>query len=252
MSQSRQTETPNAFPHQKVSGLSVVERPFDPPDLECQSAGEDEMDGRMGLSAMQQQDIRSSKTWDEEDADFEKVVDALEKYDRLMLNSNQVLSLDQPGQHFLEGCSRVFREALKGGDASFVDTLSTDWVSIIRPDRLDQLISHIPTTKFGKIMFKPFFKKKESFGKVETTHYYDRAIRFLFFTFFSFIIGVFACAPAAIQSLNVKSAAGEVAVYLVFVITFGWGVQGLIRGFEKLLLTCLAYSGLMANLLRGN
>lgn len=83
-------------------------------------------------------------------------------------------------------------------------------------------------------------------------HYNEHRIRGIIFTVFLCIIAVFTCAPAAIQSLNVESAAGEVAVYLVFVIAFGWLSQGLIQGFEKLLLTSLAFAGLMANLLRGD
>lgn len=89
-------------------------------------------------------------------------------------------------------------------------------------------------------------------GNNDLYHYNEQGIRGIIFTVFLGIIAVFTCAPAAIQSLNVESATGEVAVYLVFVIAFGWLSHGLIQGFEKLLLTSLAFSGLMANLLRGN
>ncbi|QGI80037.1 hypothetical protein CEK25_006766 [Fusarium fujikuroi] len=45
-----------------------------------------------------------------------------------------------------------------------------------------------------------------------------QAISFVINSIFSSIIALFACAPAAIQSLNVRSTVGEVVVYLVFVI----------------------------------
>jgi hypothetical protein len=83
--------------------------------------------------------------------------------------------------------------------------------------------------------------------------YYRKGLmKFGLFTVFSLILGIFTCAPAGIQSLNVVSTVGEVAVYVAFVIVFGWLSLGLLRGFERSLLTSLAFAGLMANLLRGN
>lgn len=77
-------------------------------------------------------------------------------------------------------------------------------------------------------------------------------MKFALFTIFSLILGVFTCAPAGIQSLNVVSVVGEVAVYVAFVIVFGWLCLGLFQGIEKSLLSSLAFAALMATLLRGN
>ncbi|KAI7769139.1 hypothetical protein LZL87_000686 [Fusarium oxysporum] len=143
------------------------------------------------------------------------------------------------------------RQASRGGDGIYLDEPMNDWVSLNQPNRMDQLICLAPHTKVGRALFRPFVTGKEEIGNNVQYHYNEGIIRSIAFTLFTSIIAVFACAPAAIQSLNVRSAVGEVVVYLVFVIAFGWLSQGLILGFEKVLLTCLAYAGLMANLLRG-
>ena len=94
--------------------------------------------------------------------------------------------------------------------------------------------------------------KVEPIGKGTQTYYREGLMKFALFTVLSLIIGLFTCTPAGIQSLNVESTTGEVAVYIAFVIAFGWLSQGVLQGFEKSLLTSLAFAGLMANLLRGN
>ncbi|KAF5651846.1 hypothetical protein F25303_3848 [Fusarium sp. NRRL 25303] len=120
-----------------------------------------------------------------------------------------------------------------------------------RRGRLDQLICLAGYIRVGRVLLKPFLSGQEEVGDNDQYLYNEGAIRFISITIFSSIIALFACAPAAIQSLNVRSTVGEVVVYLVFVIVFGWLSQGLILGFEKVLLSCLAYAGLMATLLRG-
>ncbi|KAF5677963.1 hypothetical protein FHETE_1483 [Fusarium heterosporum] len=174
------------------------------------------------------------------------------EYDRYVLQTSQVLALKQPKSLFLRHLLRSFKSALKGENTSHLDEPVDDWASLSWHDRLDELIFLVPLHKVGRLVFKPFLARKERLGNTTLYHYHESAMRSIIFTVFLFIIGVFCCAPAAIQSLNVESAAGEVAVYLVFVIAFGWLIQGLVQGFEKLLLTSLAFAGLMANLLRGD
>ncbi|KAM0338538.1 hypothetical protein ACHAPU_011298 [Fusarium lateritium] len=173
------------------------------------------------------------------------------EYDRYILQTSQVLALKQPNSFFLRNLLGSFKSALKGENTSYLDEPIDDWASLSWQDRLDELICLIPLYKVGRLAFNPFLAGKERVGNSTLYRYHEQAMRSIIFTVFIFIIGVFFCAPAAIQSLNVESAAGEVAVYLVFVIVFGWLTQGLIKGFEKLLLTSLAFAGLMANLLRG-
>ncbi|KAM0435327.1 hypothetical protein ACHAPT_003421 [Fusarium lateritium] len=112
------------------------------------------------------------------------------------------------------------------------------------------MIGLIPTKKIGRFVFRPFLREAERIGRSTLYHYHENGIKILAFAGFNGILGVFACAPVAIQSLNVKSPAGEVATYLVFLIVFGWLSQSLLRGFEKILLTCLAYAALMATVMR--
>lgn len=147
--------------------------------------------------------------------------------------------------------------------------MERDWVSLSQPDILDQVISLIPTTDLGQRMFvstvsrsdylrpssdtlqRPFLVEEENIGENnDMLHYREGWIRTLIVGGISVIIGVFACAPVAIQSLNVKSAGGEVATYLVFMIVFGLLSQALLHGFEKILLACLAYASVMATVMR--
>ncbi|EWZ44944.1 hypothetical protein FOCG_00991 [Fusarium oxysporum f. sp. radicis-lycopersici 26381] len=181
----------------------------------------------------------------------EKFVEEYLKYSQLLLQTNQVLALDKPGSYFLRNLLPSFRAMLKGGSGNYLDAPMNDWASLSQPDRLDQLICLAAYTRVGRTLFTPFLSRQEEVDDNDQYHYNEGAIRFITITIFSSIIAVFACAPAAIQSLNVRSTVGEVVVYLVFVIVFGWLSQGLILGLEKVLLSCLAYAGLMATLLRG-
>ncbi|KAF5531994.1 hypothetical protein FMEXI_12709 [Fusarium mexicanum] len=181
----------------------------------------------------------------------EKFVEEYLKFSQVLIQTSQVLALDRPGSYFLRHLLPSFRAMLEGGSGKYLDAPIHDWASLSQPDRLDQLICLAGYTRVGRVLLKPFLARQEEVGDNNQYHYNEGAIRFISITIFSSMIAVFACAPAAIQSLNVRSTVGEVVVYLVFVIVFGWLSQGLILGFEKVLLSCLAYAGLMATLLRG-
>ncbi|KAI1036409.1 hypothetical protein LB503_002844 [Fusarium chuoi] len=181
----------------------------------------------------------------------EKLVEEYLKYAQVLIQTSQVLALDKPGSYFLRNLLPSFRAMLKGESGKYLDAPIHDWASLSQPDRLDQLICLAGYTKVGRVLLTPFLSGQDEIGDNDQYLYNEGAIRFISITIFSSIIALFACAPAAIQSLNVRSTVGEVVVYLVFVIVFGWLSQGLILGFEKVLLSCLAYAGLMATLLRG-
>ncbi|RKL34694.1 hypothetical protein BFJ72_g9147 [Fusarium proliferatum] len=181
----------------------------------------------------------------------EKLVEEYLKYSQVLIQTSQVLALDGPGSYFLRNLLPSFRAMLKREGGKYLDAPIHDWASLSQPDRLDQLICLAGYTKVGRVLLTPFLSGQEEVGDNDQYLYNEGAIRFISITIFSSIIALFACAPAAIQSLNVRSTVGEVVVYLVFVIVFGWLSQGLILGFEKVLLSCLAYAGLMATLLRG-
>ncbi|RSL69427.1 hypothetical protein CEP54_002343 [Fusarium duplospermum] len=195
------------------------------------------------------------------DGIWEKLLEEHDKYreadhflntiQSLVVRTSQVIQLDQPNKSFLSNLLPTW-ETLIGSedDGLFVDELERDWASLSQPDKLDQVIGLISTTDFGQRMFRPFLVEEENIGDNGMLHYREDWIRTLMFGGISVIIGVFACAPVAIQSLNVKSAGGEVATYLVFMIVFGWLSQALLRGFEKILLACLAYASVMAAVMR--
>ncbi|KAL5626321.1 hypothetical protein FOBRF1_000664 [Fusarium oxysporum] len=157
----------------------------------------------------------------------EKLEDECLKYLHLILQASQVSALDKPGNYFLRHLLPCFKEMLnsRDGDGVYLDEPMNDWVSLNQPNRMDQLICLAPHTKVGRALFRPFVTGKEEIGNNVQYHYNEGIIRSIAFTLFTSIIAVFACAPAAIQSLNVRS--------------------------TKVLLSCLAYAGLMATLLRG-
>ncbi|KAJ3458392.1 hypothetical protein MRS44_012501 [Fusarium solani] len=174
-----------------------------------------------------------------------------DQYQRLLLQTSRVLGIDQPNKYFLKHLLPSWKTLLgHEDDAMFADEMNGDWVSLSQPQKLDQAIGLIPMSRIGRWVFRPFLAGKEKIGKTTMYNYYESCIRAVIFAGFSCLIGVFACAPVAIQSLNVKSVEGEVATYLVFMIVFAWLVQALLRGDEKILLTCLAYAALMATVMR--
>ncbi|RMJ04653.1 hypothetical protein CDV36_014675 [Fusarium kuroshium] len=193
---------------------------------------------------------QQSHAGEDVDGIWEKLLEEHDKY-RETDHFLNTIQLDQPNKSFLSNLLLTW-ETLLGSedDGLFVDEMERDWASLSQPDKLDQVISLIPTTDFGQRMFRPFLVEEENIGDNDMLHYREDWIRTLMFGGISVIIGVFACAPVAIQSLNVKSAGGEVATYLVFMIVFGWLSQALLRGFEKILLACLAYASVMATVMR--
>ncbi|ESU13220.1 hypothetical protein FGSG_13045 [Fusarium graminearum PH-1] len=208
--------------------------------------------------------IAARKT-DKAGEDIPELLDKLQQttttYGELLLQASQIQALDQPNRRFLRNLLSVNRGILKDVDTSFLDEPNDDWVSITKQDRLDRLISQILATKIGRVLAQvihsnqcqtPLRSKTEMIGEDKLDDYHEGVMKFAIFTVFSLILGVFTCAPAGIQSLNVVSTIGEVAVYVAFVIVFGWLSLGFLGGFERSLLTSLAFAGLMANLLRGN
>ncbi|KAJ4316952.1 hypothetical protein N0V84_007608 [Fusarium piperis] len=171
--------------------------------------------------------------------------------ERSILQTSQILQIDQPNKSFRKHLLPSWRAVLgPEEDAVFSDDLKSDWVSLSQPQRLDQLISSMLATRIGQWIFRPFVAGEEKIGSTTMYEYHESFIKALMFAGFSLIIGVFACAPVGIQSLNVHSVPGEVATYLVFMIVFAWLSQTLLRGDEKILLTCLAYGALMATVMK--
>ncbi|VZH87965.1 unnamed protein product, partial [Fusarium fujikuroi] len=152
----------------------------------------------------------------------EKLVEEYLKYSQVLIQTSQVLALDKPGSYFLRNLLPSFRAMLKGEGGKYLDAPIHDWASLSQPDRLDQLICLAGYTRVGRVLLTPFLSGQEEVGDNDQYLYNEGAIRFISITIFSSIIALFACAPAAIQSLNVRSTVGEVVVYLVFVIVFGW------------------------------
>ncbi|KAL4725962.1 hypothetical protein ACLX1H_006638 [Fusarium chlamydosporum] len=252
-------------------------------DLEGQPKDRDERSGWFGLARQQRRDIRhmvapryteihsycvnnvgnrlssvyaavqrTHEAGEEVPELNEKLEQTMMRYGQMVCQTQQMLALGQPSNRFMRNFVPVVRARLQNEDTSFLDEPLDDWASLSLQDRLDQLITLIPTTTIGRVLAKPFRSNTEEIGENALDDYHEEAMKFALFTIFSLILGVFTCAPAGIQSLNVVSVVGEVAVYVAFVIVFGWLSLGLLRGFEKSLLSSLAFAALMATLLRGN
>ncbi|UPK94611.1 hypothetical protein LCI18_005546 [Fusarium solani-melongenae] len=174
-----------------------------------------------------------------------------DQYQRLLLQTSQTFGIDQPDKSFQRHLLPSWRTLLgPEDDAIFAEEMKRDWVSLSQPQKLDQMVGRMLAARIGQWVFRPFLAGKEKIGGTTMYAYHEGLIKALILVGFSCIIGVFACAPVAIQSLNVNSVAGEVATYLVFMIVFAWLSQALLRGDEKILLTCLAYAALMATVMR--
>ncbi|KAL6924751.1 hypothetical protein FSHL1_002001 [Fusarium sambucinum] len=252
-------------------------------DLEGQLKDKDELSGRFRLCRQQQRDTRlmvlpryteiyshclidlgsrvssleaELKRTDKAGESNPELLDKLEqttfRYGQFLLQAQKIHALEQPNRGFLRNLVTWNRGILKDDDTGFLEEPLDDWVSITDHDRLDQFITLIPATSIGRVLAWPFRSNTEMVGENMLDDYHEGVMKFAIFTVFSLILGIFTCAPAGIQSLNVVSTIGEVAVYVAFVIVFGWLSLGLFRGFERPLLTSLAFAGLMANLLRGN
>ncbi|RSL75175.1 hypothetical protein BHE90_008599 [Fusarium euwallaceae] len=182
---------------------------------------------------------------------LEKLAVEQDQYQRLILQTSQILAIDQPNEYFLDHLLPSWSTLLGPEDDDiFSDEMKSDWVSLSQPQKLDQMIGRMLATRIGQWVFRPFLRGEERIGRTVMAVYRESLIKALMFAGFSCIIGTFACAPVAIQSLNVKSVAGEVATYLVFMIVFASLSQALLRGDEKILLTCLAYAALMATVMK--
>ncbi|KAG8665994.1 hypothetical protein FPOAC2_11082 [Fusarium poae] len=204
------------------------------------------------LSSLFAEVRRADKAGEDTSELTEKLVQEALRYDQLLLQTHKIHAIGQPNNIFLRNLVAWNRGILMGDGTGFLDEPTDDWVSIPHQDRLDQFITLIPATKVGRVLAWPFRSNTEMMGDNKLDDYHEGVMKFAIFTVFSLILGIFTCAPAGIQSLNVVSTIGEVAVYVAFVIVFGWLSLGLFRGFERPLLTSLAFAGLMANLLRGN
>ncbi|KAF4988014.1 hypothetical protein FDECE_15215 [Fusarium decemcellulare] len=175
-----------------------------------------------------------------------------DQHNQRLFYASQVLKMDQPNSYFLRNLRGAARAILDDDDDIYLNSPAHDWASLAEPDTISQLIMLLPYSRFGRWLFTPFLDKEEKIEGNTMLHYHETMLWFGIFALFSCILGVFACAPVVIQSLRVRSAPEEVITYLVFTIVFGWMIQPLFKGFEKLLLVCLAYAALMATVMQQN
>ncbi|KAH6978464.1 hypothetical protein EDB82DRAFT_223720 [Fusarium venenatum] len=204
------------------------------------------------VSSLEAELKRTDKAGESNSELLDKLEQTTFRYGQILLQAQKIHALDQPNRRFLRNLVTWNRGILKDDDTGFLEEPLDDWVSIKDHNRLDQFITLIPATSIGRVLAWPFRSNTEMVGENMLDDYHEGVMKFAIFTVFSLILGIFTCAPAGIQSLNVVSTIGEVAVYVAFVTVFGWLSLGLFQGFERPLLTSLAFAGLMANLLRGN
>ncbi|KAJ3505753.1 hypothetical protein NM208_g16158 [Fusarium decemcellulare] len=175
-----------------------------------------------------------------------------DQYSQRIFYTNHLLKMDQPNSYFLRNLRAAAGAILDDDDGVYLNEPAYDWTSLAEPDTISQLIMLVPYSRFGRWLFRPFLDKEEQIEGNTMLHYHETVLWFGIFAILNCIMGVFTCAPAAIQSLQVRTAPEEVATYLVFTIVFGWLIQPLLKGFEKLLLVCLAYAALMATVMQQN
>lgn len=134
-------------------------------------------------------------------------------------------------------------------------------------DKLDQLVRDIPQHRWGRIALVSwakrvpggvtnsrqarFLAKKDEKGDIEYLYYPLKAIRVLLAGVFNCLVASLVGAPVALQMLSFTSTSGQVIIYLVFLLAFGFLVQGLAHGTNMQLFMTLAYAGVLASTMKG-
>ncbi|KAH7165940.1 hypothetical protein EDB81DRAFT_267922 [Dactylonectria macrodidyma] len=151
-------------------------------------------------------------------------------YRQFVLQTKDMQGLDQPSSVFIENYVRNVQGELDSEEARYTDAPSWDW-SVINPlDKLDLLMRDIPHYPLGRTILASFMKKTEESGDNQHLYYPLKTIKILLSGVFNCIVASLVGAPVALQSLNITSQTGEVILYLVFLLVFGFLVQGLAHG----------------------
>ncbi|KAF7550841.1 hypothetical protein G7Z17_g5425 [Cylindrodendrum hubeiense] len=222
----------------------LVTRRYTQPTMFCLAKGAQRLDRLWG--EYQEADQLGSDD-DQMYLDFRR---ELFDHHRFTLQAKEIHGLDQPSEVFLENYIRGTREELLGEDTRYLDGPTRDWVLSLPIDRLDQLVRDIPHSAIGRAVFARVLEKTEENGDIQYMYYPLKAIKVVLAGVFNCIVASLVGAPVAIQSLSITSKAGEVIIYLVFLLVFGFLVQALVQGTNKQLFMTLAYAGVLAATMR--
>ncbi|KAH7008358.1 hypothetical protein EDB80DRAFT_716366 [Ilyonectria destructans] len=187
----------------------------------------------------------------DDDEMFLKFRKELYDHDQFTLQANKMQALDQPSDKFVENYIIGVRGDLNDDDARYTDGPSWDWVLIMNMDKLDQLVRDIPQYRWGRIVLAWFLAKKDEKGEIEHLYYPLKVIRVLLAGVFNCLVASLVGTPVALQMLSITSNSGQVIIYLVFLLAFGFLVQGLAQGTNKQLFLTLAYAGVLAATMKG-
>lgn len=96
-----------------------------------------------------------------------------------------------------------------------------------------------------------FLAKKDEKGEIEHLYYPLKVIRVVLAGVFNTLVASLVGTPVALQMLSITSKSGQVIIYLVFLLAFGFLVQGLAQGTNAQLFLTLAYAGVLAATMKG-
>ncbi|KAH6987686.1 hypothetical protein BKA56DRAFT_278033 [Ilyonectria sp. MPI-CAGE-AT-0026] len=172
-------------------------------------------------------------------------------HNQFTLQTKEIQALDQPSDKFVENYIVGVRGDLNDDDAKYTNGPSWDWALIMNMDKLDQLVRDIPQYPWGRIVLVWFLAKKDEKGEIEHLYYPLKVIRVVLAGVFNTLVASLVGTPVALQMLSITSKSGQVIIYLVFLLAFGFLVQGLAQGTNAQLFLTLAYAGVLAATMKG-
>ncbi|KAH7152193.1 hypothetical protein B0J13DRAFT_257293 [Dactylonectria estremocensis] len=171
-------------------------------------------------------------------------------YQQFALQTKDMHGLEQPSSVFIDNFVRGIRSELNSEESRYTDGPSWDWALTVPFDKLDQLIRDIPHYPLGQTILASFMEKTEESGDNQHLYYPLKTIKILLSGVFNCLVASLVGAPVALQSLSITSQTGKVIIYLVFLLLFGFLVQGLAHGTNMQLVITLAYAGVLAATMR--
>ncbi|KAK7430356.1 hypothetical protein QQZ08_003104 [Neonectria magnoliae] len=186
----------------------------------------------------------------EKDKRFFEFRDQLRMQYQFTLETKDIHGLDQPSATFIDNFRLGASAELDADDARYLWGPRWDFVSALPIDKLDKFIWDLPQHRIGKVMCSWFEAKAVQGRGVRLRRYPQKAIKMVLSGVFNCIIGALIGAPVAIQLLAVHSQLGAVILYLVFLLTFAFLVQGMAHGTNTQLFMTLAYAGVLAAIMK--
>ncbi|KPM44011.1 hypothetical protein AK830_g2547 [Neonectria ditissima] len=174
----------------------------------------------------------------------------LGRHHHFTLQAKEMHGLDQPSATFIDNFRLGAGADLDIEDAKYLQGPRRDFVSLLPIDKLDKLVWDLPHQPIGKALFSRFQDKTTEQGDVQFRHYPMKTFKVVLSGVFNCFVGGIIGAPVAIQLLAVETKPGGAVLYLCFLLSFAFLVQGIAHGTNTQLFLTLGYAGVLAAILK--